>query len=312
MRKWMLKAVVQKAISFLPGKHRINYLFQKHVTRGVQLSDDYFDDRLIHLREHLKFFEKYKGPVSGKKTLELGTGWYPVIPIGLFLCGADEILTVDISRLTDEDRVWTTLRKFHDYHRQGQLESSLPVDPERLQAFCDLVGKSEDYSLEDLFARLKIRYLVADARRLPLQDDSIDLITSNNTFEHVFPDVLAEILLEFKRVAKPGGLMSHFIDMSDHFAHLDPGITIYNFLKYTERQWKWIDNAIQPQNRWRITHYRDLYRRLGIPISEESNRPGDLKALASVPLAPPFRDIAGEELAVSHGYLVSRIEGLND
>ena len=52
---------------------------------------------------------------------------------------------------------------------------------------------------------------------------------------------------------KPDGLHSHFIDMSDHFAHMDSSISIYHFLRYSEAQWKRIDNSIQPQNRWRLS-----------------------------------------------------------
>ncbi len=66
---------------------------------------------------------------------------------------------------------------------------------------------------------------------LNIKSDSVDFICSNNTFEHIPADILSAILREFKRVIKPGGLMSHFIDMSDHFAHFDSRITIYNFLE---------------------------------------------------------------------------------
>ncbi|MBK7337072.1 MAG: class I SAM-dependent methyltransferase [Saprospirales bacterium] len=117
-----------------------------------------------------------------------------------------------------------------------------------------------DWNLRDMLEALHIRYLVTDARKLPLNPESLDLIVSNNTFEHIYPNILAEILAEFKRLLRPGGMMSHFIDMSDHFAHLDTGITIYNFLRFSEKNWGWIDNSIQPQNRWRISHYRHLYK----------------------------------------------------
>lgn len=62
MKKWILKAIVQKTISFLPFKHRINYFFQKHITKGVNLGDEYFYDRLEHARQHLQnYFEFSRG-----------------------------------------------------------------------------------------------------------------------------------------------------------------------------------------------------------------------------------------------------------
>ncbi|MEP7168031.1 MAG: hypothetical protein ABI855_01545 [Bacteroidota bacterium] len=63
MKKWILKAIIQKTISFLPFKHRIKFLFQKYVTKGVYLSDVYFEDRLTHAAHHLKGYQK----LSGKK-----------------------------------------------------------------------------------------------------------------------------------------------------------------------------------------------------------------------------------------------------
>ena len=54
--------------------------------------------------------------------------------------------------------------------------------------------------------------------------------------------------------------MLHFIDMSDHFAHLGKSISAYNFLKFSETQWNLIDNSIQPQNRLRICDYTTLLK----------------------------------------------------
>ena len=304
MKKWVIKAIVQKCISFLPYKHKVNYLFQKYVTKGVQLSAYYFDDRLSHFQEHKTFFEKYKGRVADSTILELGTGWYPVIPIGFFLSGAEKVYTVDISALTNREKVLETMARYLVYFENGQLQH-LSFQKDRLETLCELHKAAEGLSLEEILKKLRIQYLVADARNLELPNDSIDGITSNNTFEHVYPDVLEEILKEFKRVLKTDGLMSHFIDMSDHFAHLDKTITIYNFLQFSATRWQFIDNTIQPQNRWRISHFRLLYEQLGIPVTEELNRPGDLEALNSVPIDKSFQHISKADLAISHSYLVS-------
>ncbi|MDV7393123.1 hypothetical protein RZS08_17250, partial [Arthrospira platensis SPKY1] len=121
----------------------------------------------------------------------------------------------------------------------------------------------------------------------------------------IYPHILDPILREFRRVLRPGGLMSHFIDLSDHFAHLDPSITIYNFLRFSKRQWRLIDNPIQPQNRWRMPQYRQLFEQTGWQILKEENRPGDLKALRSVPVHEEWRSMTEVDLAVSHGYVVT-------
>jgi hypothetical protein len=99
--------------------------------------------------------------------------------------------------------------------------------------------------------------------------------------------------------------MSHFIDMSDHFAHSDTHITIYNFLKFSRLAWKLMDNSIQPQNRMRLRDYRELYARLDIPYREVSVRTGDLHALDSISIHEEFAAYSPQELAVSHATMLS-------
>ncbi len=94
--------------------------------------------------------------------------------------------------------------------------------------------------------------------------------------------------------------MSHFVDMSDHFAHIDPSISVYHFLRFTERQWRWIDNGIQPQNRMRADDYLQLYADLDIPVMEEDCLPGDVEMLRTIPLAPQFREKPLSVLARTH------------
>ena len=307
IRKWILKAIVQKTIAYLPYSQRINYFFQKHVTRGVFLSDEYFEDRLQHARKHIEAWQKYGAKNPPGKTLELGTGWYPVVPISLFLFGAEEIRTVDVTLLTNVQHVLKTIEKFLDYEAEGKLQEYLSCQPERLERLRVLASKKGKITFEDLTKELRIRYLVQDARRLSIDTDSIDLIHSNNTFEHIYPDILKAILQDFKRVVKPGGLQSHFIDLSDHFAHFDKSITIYNFLRFSPVAWRWIDNTVQPLNRMRITDYRKLYKEVGLEITEEQLRPGDLKALESVPVHASFLENTAAENAVSHGYFFSKM-----
>ena len=288
----------------MPYRHRINHLFQKYITKGVRLSDEYMEDKLIHFQKHCGFFTKYGHTADGKQVLELGTGWYPIVPLCFFLSGASRITTVDISPLLTSEKLRQSIQKLIKWKEEGRLQKFLQPDPDRWSLLYSL-GKHKGMPLAGMLAALQTDYLVCDARKLPLSSATIDLIVSNNTFEHIYPEILEKILLEFKRVLNPGGMMSHFIDLSDHFAHLDTSITIYNFLRFSSLQWRVIDNAIQPQNRWRINHYRELYVRLGIEVVSEENRPGDILQLRNVPVHPSFSHILEKDLAVSHSYLVS-------
>jgi ubiquinone/menaquinone biosynthesis C-methylase UbiE len=305
MKKWILKAFVQKIISFLPHRHKINYFFQKYITKGVFLTEEYFLDRLQHAKNHIEAFQKHISSIEGKTTLELGTGWYPVVPISLFLSGADNIYTVDISNLCDKKNLQTTIKMFVDYHEKGALKSFLTPLPSRVEILQDLHESEGHLSQKEMLSKLNMSYWVENAQNLPLENETIDLVHSNNTFEHVYPEVLIGLLMEFKRIVKKNGLMSHFVDMSDHFAHFDKSITIYNFLKFSEKQWVLIDNAVQPQNRWRLPEFLHLYKDLELDVFEVIIREGSVETLKNVNINEKFKEMTLEEIAVSHCLLIS-------
>ncbi|MBI3502361.1 MAG: class I SAM-dependent methyltransferase [Bacteroidetes bacterium] len=302
--KWIAKAIVQKGISFLPYSHNINFLFQKYITRGVFLSDEYFEDRLIHCANHYKYFRKYNS-TKDFSHLEIGTGWYPVVPAGMFLYGASSITTVDLTRLSNPQFTLATLRKFHEYHRKNKLEKFLPgISEERLKIVLhEAENPSKDFF--DLLEKHNIVYMVMDARKLFLPDASMDLITSNNTFEHIYPEILEGILQKLKLLCKSGGVMSHAIDLSDHFAHMDLSITIYNFLKFSDVQWKWINNNVQPLNRLRIYDYETLYKKQNIPIAERIDREPLMNDYKKIKVNEKYLSHPSEENAVSHSHLVT-------
>lgn len=306
MKKWVLKAIVQKTISYLPFSNRINHIFQKYITKGVYLSDEYFYDRLDHAKNHLKGFSKFSKFEIPETCLELGTGWYPIVPISFYLIGTIKTYSVDISFLTSKERIKTTIEKFIEAGRLGKLKNYIQYKEDKLNNLRLLIKKYDAYSLKQILEKLNLVYLIEDARNLSLHDNSVDLVTSNNTFEHIYPNILIPIMMEFKRVVnKNDGVMSHFIDMSDHFAHFDKSINIYNFLQFSDNQWKWIDNNIQPQNRLRFDDYKKIYQDLELPISEQSFREGSLNEVEMTNIDKKYIHKPKEVIAISHCHLIS-------
>lgn len=305
MKKWVLKAVIQKLISWLPNSHKVNFWFQKNITKGVRLSDDYFGDKMVHAKDHLKHFRAHL-PQGQFSSLELGTGWYPVVPLAMYLAGAKNIVSIDLNSLMTKESFGETIEKYQEWLKQGKLDNMKSFFlAERVSQLLKIEVAKISY--ETLLVIFNFEYRVGDARSLADETETYDLIHSNNVFEHVHPPVLRSILQEFKRVLKQKGLMSHFIDMSDHFAHLDNSITIYNFLRFSEKAWQRIDNEVQPQNRWRLSDYEALYSELNLPISAKEERPGDVTELAKIKLAPYLNAKSKEDLAVSHVHLVNTI-----
>ena len=305
IKKWVLKAIVQKTISFLPYKNSINYFFQKYITEGVELNDLHFENKITCARDHTDHLLKHK--IANNATcFELGTGWYPVVPLSFYLIGAKQIFTIDLNAHLTKITLLKTFEKYFEWKKNGKLLSYLPqINDERWQQLEQLYMRRNELDLKQLLSELNIVSIVGDARRTDLLRDSVDFLCSNNTFEHIYPNILENILVEFKRILKPNGLMSHFIDMSDHFAHFDNSISVYNFLKFTERQWTLIDNSIQPQNRMRLCQYQKMYKQLEIPFNTNLIRPGDLNVISKIAVKAPYNTYNIKELAISHGYMLT-------
>ncbi len=301
--KWILKAIIQKLISWMPASQKINYLFQKHITKGVQLSDQHFSDKLGHATDHLRFYSKYGKEVEFT-ALELGSGWYPVIPIALFLGGAKSVTSIDISPLMTGQGMLETAQKYLSWYESGKLENLKPyIKPERLSVLKEIAEQKP--TKDEMLVQLNLTLLIRDARNTGFEESSFDLVCSNNTYEHIYSEILIGIIKEFQRVVKPGGVNSHFIDMSDHFAHLDQSITIYNYLRFSKKQWRRIDNSVQPQNRLRLSDYEKMYAGYNIEILEKEIRPGSIEDLRKVKLDAAYANYDEKDVAISHAHLIS-------
>ncbi len=306
MSIWIAKAIVQKSISFLPYKHRINYFFQKYITKGVSFTDDYFYDRLIRAKNHIDGYNRHSSKMIPECTLEIGTGWYPTVPISMYLMGSLKIYSVDISMLTSLERIKITIEKFIVANDNGTLKEYINFDDKRMCSLIHLYKMYDNYTLSQVLEYLNIIYLIGDARKMNLESDTIDLITSNNTFEHIYLDKLLPILIEFERVLKKGGVSSHFIDLCDHFSYLDKEITIYNFLKFSDFQWQIIDNNIQPQNRARYFDYQKLFQEIRVNVVEKVLNKGNHSLLANTPLNKKYLQHSMDELAICECHIYTK------
>jgi len=297
MKKWILKALIQKMISFLPYSNRLNFWFQKNITKGVELNDEHFNDKLVHCFDHLQLLDNPDNSIC----LELGTGWYPIVPIGLFLSGVKKITSIDIDPLCNKERFLITINKFVEWRKTGRLENYLSnIDEKRWEI---LTNFSSQNSLVEITKKINLNLIVGDARRINLDNNSVDFICSNNVFEHIHVDILEDIIIEFRRVLKLGGVMSHFIDMSDHFAHNDSTISIYNYLKFNDKTWKLIDNSVQPQNRMRICEYSKLFENLNVKYNYFNIRKGVPQNVKNISIADKYKSMSTDDIAVSHAHV---------
>jgi Methyltransferase domain len=307
---WLAKALVQRSIGALPNPHYWNEVLQNRVMHSLDLTRERFEASLCNCRNHLQQLRRFcpEATSSGFSAFELGTGWFPTVAIGLSLSGAREVWTSDIVPLLRRDRLKHTLRRFLEFEEEQQLSGYLHVLPERLDqlrevmALCDQPNRGEP---ADLLERLGIHYRIGRAGQTGLPSQSVDLIVSDVVLEHLTPQELTAVLQEFRRIAAPHGVLSHTISLDDQYATRDPGITPFNFLRFSDRVWRLLNNPIIPLNRLRVSDYRTAFKENGFQVVDETDQRGHPADLARTPLAARFRDYPVEDLLVIHTWLVA-------
>jgi SAM-dependent methyltransferase len=212
------------------------------------------------------------GKVEGKTFFEVGTGHCPVVPIGFFLCGAEQVVTVDLNRRLDlgileKSLVWMAENRdeicgYYDGVANPQITQITQII-ERM----DLIDSLKEMP-EKFLSEANIQYLApADAANTDLPDYSVDYHISITVFEHIPGEDIERILKEAKRILKKDGIAIHFIDLSDHFQHQDNSITRINFLRYSEKEWNKIaGNEFAYCNRLRASDYITLFDKAGFDV----------------------------------------------
>jgi len=305
MPSWYLKAAIQGCLSVLPQSYRWNYVLQRHVSKNLRLRETYFEKKLSVCTQHMEHYHRYNSEPPAR-IVELGTGWLPIIPLGLALLSEEaEIISIDLTPLLRDQLVLETLAFFVQYAKEGRLAEHLPnVNNSRIELLQEVLDTIEKTGAEYALSQLGITYIVGDARKVEL--DHVDLVVSNNTLEHIPGDVIQGIFQNFRRMLGDNGLMSHSIDLSDHYSHFDDQLTPYNFLKFSSARWKLYNNKLQYQNRLRASQYRAIHERAGFEVLSEDHHSNSIEELKHIMVAPEFRSYSPEDLAVTASWIVSR------
>ena len=311
MPNWLIKSAIHRVISWLPWSQYWNELMQTHLTRSLNLTSAHVVTKLDECRRYCQSLQVRRPGIEDFVVVEIGTGWYPTAPIGLYLCGAKETHTYDIEALLTSGRIKRVVELVLELERSGELARILPAClPERVARLGDLLRADDAESPASMLARVGVKVVIGDASGTGLPDQSVDLIFSSVVLAHIPPVVLSGMLDEVRRIAKPGGLMCHIINLGDQYSYFDPSITRFNYLKYTPGQWRWLNSPMIPQNRLRISDYRRMFEEFGFRIFEEDNTIGDESDLRQTAIASEFTHYQEEDLLVIYTYMACYLEGV--
>src|ERR1043166_1973546 len=147
------------------------------------------------------------------------------------------------------------------------------------------------------------------AARTGLPSATVDLFVSTGVLEYIPVPAIEQILAEFRRVGSPDAVQSHYLNLADEYSYFDPSITPFNFLRFSERRWKYLNSPLAWLNRLRVPDYRRLFDRAGFEIIKEFNTSGRLEDLKKIQLAPEFRSYREEDLLVLASWLTVQPQG---
>lgn len=248
---WRLKAFVQGTISLLPWSTEINYVFQRYVTRNIPPTDSAMRHALnIVLRDFAVIREHLAVPVVKARCFEFGAGATFLGPLTFYCLGVENQTLVDIHRLLRPELVNRTI---HFLCKQKDVE----FIRKPLQILdMSLKGQRMIDWLKDTYG---INYLApCDARYTPFAAESFDLITSSAVFEHVPKTDIEAIMKECKRILRGDGIMASRIDYQDHYSYCDPKVSAFQFLQYTDAQWRKYSPSLNFTNRLRHRDFIEL------------------------------------------------------
>ena len=293
---WRVKGVVQGVLSRLPGGGTINNCLQTTVgnLRDFEANVDakVVGDWLVLVANMQELGVK----PQNLDYVEVGTGWYPALPVCYWLAGARSCRTFDVTRHLNHKMTFRML---------GHIEQHLPAIA--AASFRPLAEVQAAYAslctaktTEQLLRAASIEYLAPhDAAESGLPDASVDVVFSNSVLEHVPSDAILRIMRETRRILRTGGLAIHSANCGDHYAYFDRSITPVNYLTYPERQWSKWNNRLLYQNRLRPSDFIRLAEQSGLRIVLHKSKPNPqlLSVLPTLAIAPEFRRYPREQLA---------------
>jgi len=297
--RWIAKALAQKSVAklgMLPLYHRAQQV-------GGRL-------RNFHPRTRIEYAGKLAADVGrerlrGATVVEIGTGWVPVVPIGIYLLGAREVASFDLSRHLLPDLALRTAKLMPECFEELARRSGVSLD--ELRSRYSSIAACSNW--DALAQHIGFSYRApADVTHAASADCSVDIVYSNLVLEHVTAQALAAILSHSMRILKPGGVCWHNIDYTDHYSHTHAGLSAINFLRYGDRFWGAIgQNEILYLNRLRRSEYLAAFARAGFEV--ESIRDHYLGETALLPpnlLNARFKGCSSEDLRCGASRVVLR------
>jgi 2-polyprenyl-3-methyl-5-hydroxy-6-metoxy-1,4-benzoquinol methylase len=283
---------------------------QKTIAESLAYINSQYDD-------YLRYAELDPDQIEGKRILELGCGDNVGVALRFLAEGAAEVICLD--------KFYSVRDKENE--RQIYIELRQHLSPAQKQAFDKVIKLTEGIAIDE--QRLRCVYGMeldqfADERDCA---GSFDIVLSRAVIEEIYdPD---SIFYAADKLLKPGGLMSHKIDLSDYGMFSNAGMNPLTFLTIPESIYRRMASESGLPNRRLNGYYRTLLAEIGydtsvfvssilgagdiVPHKQKIRLNVDygereLSVIRSIrpKLSSPFAQLSDEELLVSGIFLVAR------
>ncbi len=304
--RWYTKALLQKVLSLAPNSHlwntKVKSLLGIHpdINRGLSQKLDQIVTHLANYREAAPHAD-----LSQLSVFELGTGVFPIIPISLWLAGVKSVRSVDIVCLTDNKSIAKTVEAFATDLTLRDSFSGI-FSEERVEGLLGIHAAIENGS--DARAELRaigLEFMKGDLVLSPELLSGIGMMVSNNVLEHIPENLIGDILETASAQMSSIAVMSHYIDLSDHYSHTDRDIGSLHFLRFSDRMWSLINNKLSYQNRLRATEYREYFGNSDWNVVKESCFRPEGTVIEQLKLDKRFQSYSPADVVITGMWIVA-------
>lgn len=248
----------------------------------------------------IKVFQRFT-PDFNKPYLEIGCG--PYSPLGvstvMYLNGVESAIAFDLKESDSKrsaealyDLLAASALEPNRWNLQGQDSK---IFFERLYSFNIQALKSGN--LHAGISDTNLRYVIGNLESTPLADESVSLISSRATLEHISDFVRG--MRELHRIMKPGGISFHSIDLVDHRIYKDLGR--YNKWTFLTENNDCLDGLC---NRLRINEILDIARNIGFTVDVIETDREEIPEDVQISLNENYKKMKLEDMEITNATCV--------
>jgi len=298
---WRLKVAGFKALSGLPGGTAFYRFAQKHLTGSLTPTEARVDQKIEVGMRYSDWLLNHGCSLVDTTHLDFGAGWHPTVPLLYYCLGTRQQFLFDLSPLLDQELVEQTVTMVRSLVENPKW--SHRVQPRRLPP---IQGKAWSSYLSDLGIEYRAPYTGA----WPMVSNRIDLVTSTQVLLHIPKTVLGACFRQIHDTLKPGGFFLATIHLRDLVVSVQPGMSKYNQLRYSNEYWeRWVNSSLMSYNRLRAADYKELLEQAGFQVAGfevDHGTEEELVELRQIPIAACFARYSTEELAAKHLFFAAR------